>query len=215
MNKWIVMFLAAIMLTFSGLAAPVEAAQASAALTKGSVSGDVWDLQYRLNALGYYSLPLDGIYGPKTEASVRNFQRDYGIQVDGKVGVQSWKVLKKVSLNRSEMDILAKTIYSEARGESYTGQVAVGAVVMNRIASSQFPDTIRGVVFQTGAFTSVSDGQFWLTPNTTAYKAAYDAVRGWDPSKGALYYFNPKTSTSKWIWTRKAIVHIGRHIFAT
>ncbi|MCC2683258.1 MAG: spore cortex-lytic enzyme [Paenibacillaceae bacterium] len=215
MNKWIVMLLAAaIMLTFSGLTT-VEAAQASTVLTKGSVSGDVWDLQYRLNALGYYSLPLDGKYGPKTEAAVRSFQRDFGIQVDGKVGAQSWKVLKKVSLNRSEMDILARTIYSEARGESYVGQVAVGAVVMNRIASSQFPDTIRGVVFQSRAFTSVSDGQFWLTPNSTAYKAAYDAVRGWDPSKGALYYFNPKTSTSKWIWSRKVIIQIGRHIFAT
>jgi N-acetylmuramoyl-L-alanine amidase len=214
MNKWIITLLAAIILTFSGLA-PVEAAQATTVLTKGSISGDVWDLQYRLNALGYYSLPLDGIYGPKTEAAVRNFQRNYGIQVDGKVGSQSWKVLKKVSLDRSEMDILARTIYSEARGESYVGQVAVGAVVMNRIASPDFPNTIRGVVFQSDAFTSVSDGQYWLTPNATAYKAAYDAVRGWDPSKGALYYFNPQTSTSKWIWTRKEIVQIGRHIFAT
>jgi N-acetylmuramoyl-L-alanine amidase len=213
MNKWIVALLAAIVLTFSGLV-PFEAAQASTVLTKGSASGDVWDIQYRLNALGYYSLPLDGKYGPKTETAVRNFQRDYGIQVDGKVGKQSWKVLKKVSLNRNEMDILARTIYSEARGESYVGQVAVGAVVMNRIASPEFPDTIRDVVFQPRAFTSVNDGQYWLTPNATAYKAAYDAVGGWDPTKGSLYYFNPLTSTSKWIWTRNEIVQIGRHIFA-
>jgi N-acetylmuramoyl-L-alanine amidase len=213
MKRWITAFMTAALLVFAVIV-PVEAASTSTVLSKGSASGEVWDLQYRLNALGYYSLPLDGIYGPKTQAAVRRFQHDYGIQVDGQVGSQSWKVLKKVSLNRDEMDILARTIYSEARGEPYIGQVAVGAVVMNRIIASGFPNTIRDVVFQPKAFTAVNDGQFWLTPNATAYQAAYDVVRGWDPTKGALYYFNPKTSTSRWIWSRQEILQIGRHIFA-
>src|SRR5690606_3724980 len=111
-------------------------------------------------------------------------------------------------------DILAKVIYSEARGEPYRGQVAVGAVVMKRIRTAGFPNTIKGVVFQSGAFTAVDDGQYWLTPNSTAYKAAQEAVRGWDPSYGALYYYNPKTATNKWIRTREIIVQIGNHVFA-
>lgn len=113
------------------------------------------------------------------------------------------------------MDILAKVIYSEARGEPYKGQVAVGAVVMNRIQSSQFPNNIKDVVFQKGAFTAVSDGQYWLTPNRTAYLAALDAVRGWDPTTNSLYYFNPDTATSAWIWSRPQNLKIGKHIFAS
>lgn len=108
---------------------------------------------------------------------------------------------------------MAKIINSEARGEPYKGQVAVGAVVMNRIQSAQFPDNIRDVVFQPGAFTAVDDGQYWLTPNKTAYLAAQDAVRGWDPTNNSLYYFNPDTATSAWIWSRPQTVKIGKHIF--
>lgn len=108
---------------------------------------------------------------------------------------------------------MARTVYGEARGEPYTGQVAVAAVILNRLYSPQFPNTVSGVIFQPGAFTAVNDGQIWLTPDSTAYKAVHDAVNGWDPSGEALYYFNPATATSKWIWSRPQIKQIGRHIF--
>jgi len=200
------------------LAAGAMAADAPAhadVLLKHGSSGDyVWDLQYRLKTLSLFDQEMTGYFGPHTRQAVVNFQRKYGLPADGVVGPATWRALRKYSLNKSEMDIMARVIYSEARGEPYKGQVAVGAVVMNRIRSSQFPDTIRGVVFQPGAFTAVADGQYWLTPNTTAYKAALDAVRGWDPTYGALYYFNPKTATSKWIWSRQQTVTIGNHIFA-
>ncbi len=192
----------------------VQPAFAAPKLSYGSQNGDVWDLQYRLNALAYYTSPLDGVYGKETRSAVAKFQRDYGLTPDGVAGPQTWAVLKKYSLNIYEMDILAKVIYSEARGEPYIGQVAVGAVVMNRIQSKQFPDNIYDVVFQKGAFTAVSDGQYWLKPDRTAYLAAFDAVRGWDPTKGSLYYFNPATATSDWIWSRPQKLKIGNHIFA-
>jgi N-acetylmuramoyl-L-alanine amidase len=187
---------------------------AAVTLKTGSEGGDVWDLQYRLQTLGLYTLPLDGKFGYATEQAVRQYQRKYGLTVDGAVGPRTWASLKKFTLNKSEMDMMARIIYSEARGESYTGQVAVGAVVMNRIRSPLFPDNIADVIFQAGAFTAVDDGQYWLKPNKTAYLAAWDAVRGWDPTGGAFYYFNPDTATSAWIWTRKQTVKIGNHIFA-
>jgi N-acetylmuramoyl-L-alanine amidase len=183
-------------------------------LKQGSQNGDVWDLQYRLKTLGYYKSPMDGIYGTGTTAAVRLFQKNYGLNVDGVTGDGTWGTLKRVSLNRSEVDILAKVIYSEARGEPYVGQVAVGAVVLNRIQSDLFPNTIREVVFQDGAFTAINDGQYWLQPNATAYLAALDALRGWDPTYNAMYYFNPETATSSWIRSRTQTVEIGNHIFA-
>jgi len=189
-------------------------AQAAPVLQVGSQNGDVWDLQYRLQILGYYQGKLDGIFGPKTAQAVKKFQRDYGLAADGIAGKQTWQVLKKVSVNQKELQMLAHLIYGEARGETYEGQVAVGAVVMNRLQSDLFPDTIKDVIFEPNAFTAVADGQYWLTPDETAYKAAWDAVRGWDPSGDALYYFNPDTATSAWIWTRPQIKKIGRHIFA-
>jgi N-acetylmuramoyl-L-alanine amidase len=204
----------AALLTVVGGWVPEGHARAATVLKTGSSGGDVWDVQYRLKALGYYNQPLDGKFGSATDRAVRSFQRDYGLTADGIVGPATWRALKKYSLNRYEMDVLARVIYSEARGEPYVGQVAVGAVVMNRIQSPDFPDSIYGVVFQPGAFTAVDDGQYWLTPNETAYRAALDAVRGWDPTGNALYYFNPDIATSKWIWTRPQTVRIGRHIFA-
>lgn len=190
------------------------AAQAAPLLKQGSNNGDVWDLQFRLKLAGFYQLPLDGLYGNNTAQAVKGFQLNYGLNPDGVTGDMTWEALKKHSLNRAELDILAKVIYSEARGESYEGQVAVGAVVMNRIQSGKYGDTIEDVVFQKGAFTAVADGQYNLTPDSTAYLAAQDAVRGWDPTNGSLYYFNPKTATSSWIWTRPQTVQIGNHIFA-
>jgi len=198
----------------AGAMAAGAPAHAEAVLKYGSSGDYVWDLQYRLKTLSLFDQEMTGYFGSHTRQAVVKFQRKYGLQADGVVGPATWKALRRHSLNKSEMDIMARIIYGEARGEPYKGQVAVGAVVMNRIRSGQFPDTIRGVVFQPGAFTAVDDGQYWLTPNATAYKAALDAVRGWDPTYGALYYFNPKTATSKWIWSRQQTVTIGNHIFA-
>lgn len=127
---------------------------------------------------------------------------------------QQTQVSRSGSASRNDLTMLAKVVYGEARGESYTGQVAVAAVVLNRVESSRFPNTVAGVIFQPGAFTAVSDGQYYLTPNTTAYKAAQDALNGWDPTYGALYYYNPATATSKWIWSRSVITKIGKHVFA-
>ncbi|WP_414859285.1 spore cortex-lytic enzyme [Paenibacillus haidiansis] len=189
-------------------------AAAPGTVKAGSTGGDVWDLQYRLKALGFFDRQLTGYFGTQTQGSVESFQQTYGLQVDGVSGPQTWQALKKYSLNQSEMDILARVIYSEARGEPYEGQVAVGAVVMNRLKSDQFPDNIHDIVFQPRAFTAVDDGQYWLTPDSTSYQAALDAVRGWDPTYGSLYYFNPDTATSAWIWTRPQKVQIGNHIFA-
>ena len=185
----------------------------AATLYYGSSNGDVWDLQFRLNTAGYFSEKLDGHYGHITADAVRRFQKDYGIPADGIAGDRTWKALKKVSVNRQELDMLAKLIYGEARGESYVGQVAVGAVVMNRIQSPDFPHTVAEVIFEPRAFTAIDDGQYWMTPDATAYKAALDAVRGWDPSHGSLFYFNPDTATSAWIWSRPQKVTIGAHIF--
>ncbi len=200
-------------LIFGITGAHIDSAHAVSVLRSGSANGDVWDLQYRLKAAGYYNQTIDGKYGSKTRSAVLKFQKNYGLAADGVTGNQTWKALKTYSLNKDEIDILARVIYSEARGESYKAQVAVGAVVMNRIQSPLFPNHIRDVVFQPGAFTAVADGQYWLTPNRTAYLAAFDAVRGWDPTYGSLYYFNPKTATSKWIWTRPQTIQIGNHIF--
>jgi len=193
---------------------PYQTADASVTLKIGTSNGDVWDAQYRLKALGYYDGPLDGVYGSITASATRAFQRDYGLKADGIIGEATWKALRKYSLNIYEMDVLARIIYSEARGEPYIGQVAVGAVVMNRIQSPLFPDSIYEVVFQENAFTAIADGQYWLAPDATAYLAALDAVRGWDPTGNAIYYFNPNTATSNWIWSRPQTTRIGNHIFA-
>lgn len=119
-----------------------------------------------------------------------------------------------VRASRDDIMLLARLVYSEARGELYVGQVAVVAVVLNRVRDSRFPNTISGVIFQPGAFTAVSDGQFWLTPNATAIQAAEDALAGWDPTGGALYYWNPARTTNSWIWSRPVIAAYGRHLFA-
>ncbi|MFT8310684.1 MAG: spore cortex-lytic enzyme [Sporolactobacillus sp.] len=115
--------------------------------------------------------------------------------------------------SKSDVNLMANAVYGESRGEPYIGQVAVSAVIINRVADPRFPNNISDVIFQPGAFTAVSDGQIWLTPNESAKKAVMDAINGWDPSNGALYYFNPDTATSAWIWTRPQIGKIGKHIF--
>lgn len=190
---------------------------AEAALT----SSQVKTIQTKLKRWGYYTGVVDGIYGPKTKSAVISFQKKNGLVADGIVGAKTAAALgislsssSTNSQNSGDLYNLAKCIYAEARGEPYSGQVAVGAVILNRVKSSKFPNTIYGVIYQPYAFTCVSDGQIKLEPNQTAYNAARDAMNGWDPSYGALYYYNPATATSSWIWSRKILVKIGKHNFA-
>ena len=175
------------------------------ALSKyGSRGSEVTQIQTKLKRWGYYNGNIDGIYGSKTQAAVRYFQSKNGLTVDGIAGA---KTLAAMGISNSSI------VYGEARGESYTGQVAIAAVVLNRVKSSNFPNSVAGVIYQSGAFTAVSDGQINLTPNATAKKAAQDALNGWDPTYGAIYYFNPNTATNKWIWSRPVTVVIGKHRF--
>ena len=179
-------------------------------------------IQQKLKRWGYYTGSVDGIYGSKTREAVKYFQRKNGLSVDGIVGPKTAAALgmtlsgSSSSSSQSSLDLnlLAHCVYAEARGEPYIGQVAVAAVILNRVKSASFPNTIAGVIYQPYAFSSVSDGQINLTPNDTAYKAAQDALNGWDPTYGCLYFYNASTSTSKWIYSRKTVVTYGNHIFA-
>lgn len=202
--------------------ASVESAYALV-LKQGSRGETVKTMQRKLKNWGYYTGSIDGIFGSKTKDAVKYFQRKNGLTADGIVGAKTLKALgmsnvsntsSSSSFSDSEVYLLARLIYGEARGESYVGQVAVGAVVMNRIKSASFPNTMSGVIYQPYAFTAVDDGQINLTPNETAKKAARDALNGWDPTYGAIYYYNPATATSAWIFSRKTTVTIGRHVFA-
>ena len=194
------------------------------ALSKyGSRGSEVSTIQDKLKRWGYYTGNVDGIYGSLTVSAVKKFQQKNGLTVDGIAGPKTLAAMgitssnssssSSSSSNSSDVNLLARVIYGEARGEPYAGQVAVGAVILNRVKSSQFPNTIAGVVYQSGAFDAVSDGQVNLTPDSTAKKAAQDALNGWDPSYGAIYYFNPNTATNKWIWSRPLTVTIGKHRF--
>ena len=192
-------------------------------IVKGDTKENIRIVQQRLKELGYYKITVDGIWGAKTLAGVKNFQRDYGLVVDGIVGARTEKALgvtlksgstTSSNTSNSDLNLLARAVYGEARGEPYTGQVAVAAVILNRVKSSKFPNSISGVIYQSGAFTCVSDGQINLSPNQSAYNAARDALNGWDPTNGCLYYYNPATATSKWIWGLTVVVKIGRHNFA-
>ncbi len=183
----------------------------------GSSGREVTQIQTRLKAWGYYFGSVDGKYGYQTYQAVRYFQSKNGLKVDGIAGKATLYALGlptgTTSTANRDLDILARVIYGESRGEPYEGQVAVGAVILNRVADSRFPNTVAGVIYQPGAFDAVTDGQINLTPNDTAYKAARDALNGWDPTYGCIYYFNPATATSKWIWSRPLVVKIGRHNF--
>lgn len=200
---------------------------------RGDRGGYVWELQNRLRFLGFYTGPVNGIFTERTEKAVRLFQYEFRMVVDGLVGpktkeklwlaTRNWRpnqggddqkpVRTSHGFSQRDIELIARTVYGEARGEPYIGQVAVAAVVLNRVESEKFPNTPSAVIFQPMAFTAVADGQIWLTPNETAKKATQDALNGWDPSGGALYYFNPATATSKWIWSRPQIKQIGKHIF--
>ena len=177
-------------------------------------------VQTKLKRWGYYTGTVDGIYGNLTRKAVRYFQSKNGLAVDGIVGKNTARALGMTlstddnSVSNNDLYLLAKCVHAEARGESYTGQVAVAAVILNRVKSADFPNTIAGVIYQPWAFTAVNDGQINLEPNQTAYNAARDALNGWDPTYGALFYYNPRTATNKWIYNKKTTVTIGKHVFA-
>ncbi|MGC4376267.1 spore cortex-lytic enzyme [Fictibacillus sp. Mic-4] len=242
-------------------------------IQKGAVGEDVIELQARLQYIGYYNGPIDGVFGWRTYWALRNFQYEFKLPVDGLAGYKTKiklasvtkfnraRVMKLIRQGRkfttyggvsekkqtgnvvikgrkketkqperkqakaqpgkntpagfsqNDINLLANAVYGEARGEPYIGQVAIAAVILNRLHSPAFPNTVAGVIFEPRAFTAVADGQIYLTPNKTAKKAVMDAINGWDPTGEALYYFNPDTATSGWIWTRPQIKKIGKHIF--
>lgn len=231
------------------LLAPSQPVFSTNALGVGTSGQDVYELQGRLKYLGFYTGKIDSSFGGGTLKSVKWFQHDFGMKVDGVVGAKTklklynatkdWKpsaannVGNKITapkketsdkktpmgssnsmgLSENDLKIMANAVYGESRGEPFEGQVAVAAVILNRVKSSEFPNTPSGVIFQPLAFTAVADGQIYLEPNEQARKAVQQALNGWDPSGGCLYYFNPKTATSKWIWSRPQVKTIGAHIF--
>lgn len=205
----------------------------SGGISAGKTSANVKKVQNALKSGGYYKSTVDGVWGRRTMCAVMHFQSDTGLTVDGVVGSGTAKKLGITlssggssgstggssggsvgNVSQSDLDLLARCVYGESRGEPYNGQVAVAAVVLNRVKSSKFPNTVYGVIYQKNAFTAVSDGQINLTPNETAYNAARDALNGWDPTGGCLYYYNPATATSSWIWSLTVHIKIGRHNFA-
>lgn len=246
--------------------APVKPVFSDWVLEYGAEGKDVTELQGRMKFLGFYFGDVDGIFGWRTLNSVKYFQSEFGMDVDGVVGpkmkLKLWEATKNwrptaadvpnkekaettnkgnqqagaentgeqtaaegnnnqdnmtpsnhLGLSSNDLKIMANAVYGESRGEPYIGQVAVAAVILNRVHSKSFPNTVSGVIFQPGAFTAVADGQIWLEPNDSARKAVQDAINGTDPTDGCEYYFNPETATSKWIWTRPQVKTIGKHIF--
>lgn len=186
----------------------------------GSRGEEVRRIQQKLKNWGYYTGSVDGIYGSQTQSAVRKFQRDNGLTVDGIAGPKTLSYLGISSgssgngqYSSNDVYLLAKVIAAEARGESYVGQVAVGAVVLNRVSHSSFPDSIAGVVYQPGAFSCVNDSNWSVAPTAESQKAARDAINGWDPSGGAIYYYNPAKTSNQWIRSRPVIVTIGSHLF--
>ncbi|HLR15876.1 MAG TPA: spore cortex-lytic enzyme [Bacillota bacterium] len=226
-------------------------------IQQGATGDDVIELQARLQYIGFYNGKIDGVFGWGTYWALRNFQYEFGMEIDGLGGTKTKQKLEQVTkfnkeevhknmyagqsssqnnsgtnnqaannqggqptsvnvpqgFSQNDIQLLANAVYGEARGEPYVGQVAVASVILNRIESATFPNTVAGVIFEPRAFTAVADGQIYLTPNETAKEAVLDAINGWDPTGNALYYFNPDTATSSWIWSRPQIKQIGKHIF--
>ncbi|GAA0444142.1 spore cortex-lytic enzyme [Lentibacillus halophilus] len=243
----------------------------SQVIQQGATGEDVIELQARLQYIGFYKGNIDGVFGWGTYWALRNFQKDFGLTIDGLAGQKTKQKLADASnydegfvkkqiqkgneftyyggvdpskqtkpdsggdaeqnqntsnnvepsaanvpqgYSKNDIQLMSNAVHGEARGEPYVGQVAVASVILNRVESSTFPNTVSGVIFEPRAFTAVADGQIWLEPNKTAREAALDAINGWDPSGNALYYFNPNTATSDWIWSRPQIKKIGKHIYA-
>lgn len=190
-------------------------------LRYGSRGSKVREVQTKLKNWGYYKGSVDGIFGSGTQSAVKSFQRKNGLTADGIVGAKTAAAMgirltsssSSSGSSSGDLYLLARLIHGEARGEPYKGKVAVASVVLNRVKSSSFPNTIAGVIYQSGAFDAVSDGQINLTPTQECINAARDAMNGWDPSNGCLYYYNPKTATSRWMLSRPVLLRIGRHSF--
>ncbi len=201
-----------------------------ASLKQGSRGEEVKQVQRKLKQWGYYTGAVDGIFGAATKKAVIYFQQKNGLTADGVVGKATFAALGITPSGNSQggsttsnsgfkytsndLYLMAKCIHAEGRGESYVGQVAIGAVILNRVKSPDFPNTVSGVIYQKGAFTAVDDGQINLEPNQSAYDAARDAFNGWDPTYGCLYYYNPAVATSAWIFNRQTVTVIGKHVFA-
>jgi len=194
-------------------------------LGRGSKGPEVTELQKKLVQLGYVVGTVDGKFGSKTEAAIRRFQKEHGLRVDGLAGTQTIKELKRLtgqSTNASgkavgykniDTNLLARAVNAEARGEPYIGQVAVAAVILNRISDPAFPKTVADIIYQPRAFSSVDDGQINLPPSASSIRAAQEAINGSDPSGGALFFFNPAKTSNKYIWSRPQIKQIGNHMF--
>lgn len=222
-NKAVISLLLCFLFAFSAFIYPdtaeiiSEKISAQMTLSKlGSQGEEVRQIQKKLKSLGFYNGSIDGIYGTGTQSAVKSFQKSVGITADGIAGPTTLLYLGLTSsgnYSTSDTWLLAKLIAAEARGETYKGQVAVGAVVLNRVAHSSFPDSIAGVIYQTGAFDCVTDSNWNVAPDATSRRAAQDALNGWDPTGGAIYYYNPNTATNSWIRSRTVVAHIGRHVF--
>ena len=206
------------------ISAMLPAAVLAENLRYGSRGDKVKELQQKLKRWGYYTGSIDGIFGSGTQAAVKNFQKKNGLTADGIVGPKTAAALGmnltssssssgSSSSSSGDLYLLARLVHGEARGEPYKGKVAVAAVVLNRVKSSSFPNTIAGVIYQRGAFDAVSDGQINMQPDNESIRAARDAMNGWDPSNGCLYYYNPKTATSRWMLSRPVLLRIGQHSF--
>lgn len=201
----------------------VRSVQSAPVLSKlGSTGAEVKKVQKKLKSLGYYSGEPDGIYGSATKAAVKAFQKNCGITADGVAGPKTLLYLglgsgsgvaNSTAYADGDVELLAKVISAEARGESYEGQVAVGAVILNRVAHPSFPNSISGVVYQNGAFSCVNDSNWYAPVADSAKRAAIDALNGWDPSGGAVYYFNAAKTADKFMHSRPVIKVIGNHKF--
>ena len=218
--KTLLMTLGVLSVTFAAAIVFAKPAGEQALSQVGSRGKEVTAIQEELKARGLFTVGVTGYYGEETRKAVLRFQKQQGIQQTGIAGPITLKALgisvgTLPAATEANIYLLARIISAEARGEPYTGQVAVGAVVLNRIEHPSFPDTLSGVIYQKGAFTAVTDGQFDQPISDSAYRAAKDALNGWDPTGGCIYYYNPKKTSNAFIWSRPVVITIGDHRFCT